>query len=190
MRTKILCFPGARNSFGNKSVKAVMKLSTRTNWVKQTLLVPFPVGRYQLRLLGWRDSCITCVSTVRRVSIRKKQTLQNRGSVIMAVAWGYAMKAGPGRSSRRAGSAEEPLKTSHSSSLSVWGNASKAYQFTRFYHGVDANTLFFSRQQIPPQNWSHSWADKAETETVPGGHGKLKTHCHCNNFSSDSNTHL
>lgn len=46
---------------------------------------------------------ITCVSTARRTSIRKKQALQSCGNGNNAVAWGYVLKArpGPGRSSRR-----------------------------------------------------------------------------------------
>lgn len=103
MNTKILCFPGARNSFGNKSVNAVMKLSTITNWVKThtwfSLLLEEAnyFSQYNVAII------ITCVSTVRRMSMRKKQMLQNCGNGIIAVAWGYAMKAKPGpvKSSRR-----------------------------------------------------------------------------------------
>lgn len=55
MKTKTLCFPGARNSFGNKSVRVAMKLSTMTNWVKKKYLVPFPDGRRQLFLILYGD---------------------------------------------------------------------------------------------------------------------------------------
>ena len=38
----------------------------------------------------------TCVSTPSRISIRKKQKVQNWGNGIRAAAWGYAMNAKPG----------------------------------------------------------------------------------------------
>lgn len=86
-RTKISCLTGARNHRGNMSLTVVMRASTFTNWGRGGNETSY-VSSYQFIALstGCMTIAITCVSTARRMSIRKKQTDQNCGRGIMAVA--------------------------------------------------------------------------------------------------------
>lgn len=195
MRTKILCFPGARNSFweqiGQSGDEALHedKLG-KTDTLGSVSCWKVPVASVGMTWLVYL-----------RVCRRSEESASERSRTVEAASW-----LSPGDTRWRpsldlAGQAGEPDQQRNRWKPVILLHCRcgvtpvRRSQFTRFYHGVDANTLFFGREsQDGKDNKSRHntgpTVEQTEPETVPGGHGKLKTHCHCNNFSSDSNTHV
>lgn len=88
-RTKISWLIGLWNHFGNMSLTVVIKLSTSTNWWQSQSCFYFMANEIPLFCsINCVISIITCESTPSRMNITKKQTVQNCGSGIRAVAWG------------------------------------------------------------------------------------------------------